>query len=87
LKRFSAGIYLGTVTSTWTDDNHHQYWRVRYDDEDSEDLNLNKIRDYLALYKIYPHEHRYDGTIPDILNERGADNSRERGADISSKGS
>ena len=38
-KRFSAGIYLGTVTSTWNDDNHDQYWTVRYDDEDQEDLN------------------------------------------------
>jgi hypothetical protein len=49
LKRFPARIYLGTVTSTWTDDNHHQYWTVRYDDEDQEDLNLNEIREALSL--------------------------------------
>jgi hypothetical protein len=82
-KRFSTGVYLGKVTSTWTNDNHHQYWRVRYDDEDSEDLNLNEIRDSLSLYKLYPHEHRHDGTIPDISNKRGADISREKGTDIS----
>jgi len=90
-KRFTGGIYLGTVVSTWTDDNHHQYWRVKYDDEDGEDLDLDGIREALDLYKLYPYEHRFDGTSvsnereADILNERGADISNERGADISNE--
>ena len=88
-KRFEAGIFLGTVTSTWTDDDHQQYWRVRYDDDDGEDLNLDEIRDSLALYKLYPHEHRFGSpptTItPDISNDRGADISIDRGVDISNE--
>jgi hypothetical protein len=82
-KRFSAGIYLGTVTSTWNDYNHDQYWTVRYDDEDQEDLNLNEIREALSLYKLYPHEYRFDGTIPDTSDKRGADLLTDRGANVS----
>jgi hypothetical protein len=84
-RRFSAGIYLGTVTSTWNDDNHHQYWTVRYDDEDQEDLNLNEIREALSLYRIFPYEYRFDGTIPATLNKSGADLSTNRGANVSTE--
>jgi hypothetical protein len=53
-KRFSAGIYLGTVTSTWTDDNHHgvvwlilTFWVKRAIPRDKE----NSLR---IEYKIIP---------------------------------
>jgi hypothetical protein len=82
-KRLSTEIYLGTITSTWNDDNHHQYWTVRYDDENQEDLNLNEIREALSLYKLYPHEYRFDGTIPATSDERGADLLTNRGANVS----
>jgi hypothetical protein len=88
-KRFSGGIYLGTITSTWIDDNHNQYWWVRYDDEDGEDLNLKEIREALQLYQLYPHEYRFNDyatpTTLDISNERGADILNKRGADISTE--
>jgi hypothetical protein len=88
-KRFEKGIYLGTVTSTWIDDDHHQYWRIRYDDEDGEDLNLKEIWEALTLYKLYPNEYRFGdhatSTTSIISNERGADFLNERGADILNK--
>jgi hypothetical protein len=74
-----ARLRLGEYGS---DDNHQQYWTVRYDDEDQEDLYLNEIRDALSLYKIYLYEYRFDGTIPANSNERGADLSTDRGADV-----
>jgi hypothetical protein len=58
-KQFEKGIYLGTITSTWIDDDHHQYWRIRYDDEDGEDLNLKEIREALTLYKLYPNKYLF----------------------------
>jgi hypothetical protein len=76
-KRFDDGIYIGTVTGTWTADDHHQQWTIRYDDEDGEDLDLAAIREAISLYKIYPHEYRYPGIPPttkngNVLVDRGA---------------
>jgi hypothetical protein len=48
-KQFEKGIYLGTITSTWIDDDHHQYWRIRYDDEYGKDLNLKETWEALTL--------------------------------------
>jgi hypothetical protein len=89
LKRFEKRIYFGTITSAWIDDDHHQYWRIRYDDEDGKDSNLKEIREALTLYKLYPNEYRFSdhatSTTLRISNERGADILNEKGTDVSNK--
>jgi hypothetical protein len=96
-KRFHDGIYVGTVTFTWTDDNHNQMWHIRYDDNDNEDLDMEQIRESIDLYKIYPHEYRFNEELPPgkttphisttkkatIPTDRGAKTSAKRGASTS----
>ena len=97
-RRFHDGIYIGTITFTWTDDDHNQMWHIRYDDNDNEDLDLDQIRDCINLYKIYPHEYRFNGQSTTdnethnstnkettISNDRGATIQNDRGAQISAK--
>ena len=56
-KRFHDGIYVGTIIGIFTDDNYKPLWHVRYDDGDSEDLDLNKVRDAIKFHTLYPHKH------------------------------
>ena len=64
-KQFHDGIFAGTIVATWTDDNHIQQWRVKYDDDDDgEDLTLQELCDGLELHKIHPLEHLFAGIIP-----------------------
>lgn len=59
-KRFHNRIYVGTITGAYTDDNFQPLWHVQYDDGDSEDLELNKVRDGIDFHKIYPKEHCFN---------------------------
>ena len=59
-KRFRIGIFIGTITETWIDDdNFDQYWCVVFDDTDVHDLNLTELTTALQLYKLYPTEYRF----------------------------
>lgn len=58
-KRFSDGLYPGTITNTWKDDDGIQYWTVQYDDDDTEDLNFDEIKDALALHELHPEPYRF----------------------------
>ena len=66
-KQFRTGVFIGTITETWIDDdNFDQYWRVLFDDTDVHDLTLTELTTALQLYKLYPTEYRFpsDDTNP-----------------------
>ena len=66
-KRFRTGIFVGTITETWIDDDKFdQYWRVLFDDTDVHDLTLTELTTALQLYKLYPTEYCFppDDTTP-----------------------
>lgn len=57
---FNDGYYIGTITDTWHDsDTGTQFWTIRYDDDDTEDLDFAQLNDALDLYKLYPQEYRF----------------------------
>ena len=60
-KRFHDGIYIGTVTDAWIDEDHVHYWTVTYDDHDFEDLNFVDIHESLALLDICLEAYRFPG--------------------------
>ena len=64
VKRFHDGIYIGTITDAWIDDDHAHYWTVTYDDHDLEDLNFVDVTESLALFEIYPTKFRFPGVHP-----------------------
>ena len=60
-KRFHDGIYPGTITATWIDNDNTQQYTIKYDDDDSEDITASELIECIDLYKLYPNEHRYSG--------------------------
>ena len=60
-KRFHDGVYPGTITATWIDDDNTQQYTIKYDDDDSEDITTPELIEGIDLYKLYPNEYRYLG--------------------------
>ena len=60
-KRFHDGVYPGTITATWIDDDNTQQYTIKYDDDDSEDINTPELIEGIDLYKLYPNEYQYSG--------------------------
>jgi hypothetical protein len=52
-KRFSCGIFFGTIVE---EDNDDGLWHVHYDDDDEEDLNIKEVQRALRLYQSKQHD-------------------------------
>ena len=56
-KRFHDSVYLGIITATWIDDDNTQQYRIKYDDDDYEDITTPELIKGIDLYKLYPNEY------------------------------
>jgi len=74
-KRFDDDIYFGTIVKyippgeDGEDDAEEEYWHIKYDDDDAEDLELEELEAGLELYKRYKKKEEKNSTTADHEEE------------------
>ena len=54
-KKFDEGLFFGTVHELWKE-NGKERWEIRYDDDDTEDMNEKELGKALKLYQKQRHK-------------------------------